>query len=432
MLESVLLFLVFFGPLAFGCVEPWSLAILQIVLITLPLLAARARPVSAPWMLLRAFGVVLAVGIVQGLNPSLIDGPTPLLPFTASLEHTQKALFLWASYAALLWAAPRGFADSRAVRRFAWAIVLIGFVVAVIGLIQSAQGNRLVMGFREVRYGRSPFGPYYNNAHAASLLALSAFMGLGLLGSKAVRAFGPSRRDESLPDSIAVQSILAFLIGVLLFALWATHNRGSLLAFGGSAVIVGFLFCGLLKRSAVRWGARAALLFLFLGAVATAVHLGVLKRGAQVSVPVRLSMYQSGLRLLADFPVWGTGLGTVITVFKPYKDPMVEGVVDHVHNDWLELPLQVGLPAAALMLAALLAFGWRVHRSWIQEISLERRLIMGGGIAAALCFLLHAMVEFTWQIPANAVIFLLLLSWLWSQAEGGSRTISRAHPHSRP
>lgn len=420
MLEPAILFLVFFGPLAFGCVEPWSLAILQVVLFSLPMLAGaedgRPRP-PAPRALLMGVGVVLAVGIVQTLTLAAPDGPSPLLPFTASAWRTKNALLLWLSYGVLLGVASRAFADSRAGRRFPWAILLVGLTISVIGLIQSSHGNAFVLGFREVPYGRSPFGPYYNNAHAASLLAVTALMGLGLLGSEVVRTFSREAR-EPRADAIAYHILLAFLIVLILLGLYATRNRGSLFALGGAATSIALLACGFLTRSARRWGARAAIILLFLGAGSAAVQFGLLKRGATVSIPARLSMYKSGLTALADFPVWGAGLGTVITVFEPYKEAVVDGIVDHVHNDWLELPMQAGVPAAALVLAALGVFGLRVYRGWMREPSWERRCIVGGGIAAALCFLLHAMVEFTWQIPANAVIFLLILSWLWSQTEG--------------
>lgn len=421
MLELALLFLVFFGPLAFGCVEPWSLAMLQAVLFSLPLLAGLngGRPLPAASKIgLLAFGVIFAVGAAQAFNPISFSGPVPLTPFTASVSRTKHALLLWASFAALIWAAPRGFANSPAVRRFAWAIVIIGFTIAVIGLIQSAHGNTLVLGFRKVGYGHSPFGPYYNNGHAASLLAICALVGIGLLGSGVARALGRARAGESPADAYAVQAVLAFLLGVIVLALISTRNRGSLLALWAASLAVGFLSCGFLKRTAPRWGARAVILAVYLGAAGTALHLGLLGRGAAVSIPVRLSMYYSGLRLLADAPLWGTGLGTVITVFEPYKEPQVVGIVDHVHNDWLELPLEAGVAAAAFMLAALLVGAWRVYSGWMREPALERRLLIGGGIASVMCFLLHAMVEFTWQIPANAVLFLLILSWVCSQTEG--------------
>lgn len=418
MLEPVLIFLLFFGPLAFGCVEPWSLAILQAGLFSIPVLAARISPrpaVAPPWPLLFGIAILLLVGIAQALNPASLEGPLSWLPFTASAGQTRRALLLWAAYGALLWAAPRAFADSRAARRFAWAVVLIGFSVAAIGLVQSAQGNTLILGFRKVGYGHSPFGPYYNNGHAASLLAVCALMGLGLLGSDVARTFARGGRSESRADAFARQSMLAFFIGIILLGSFVTRNRGSVLAMGGASLIVGLLACGYLKKPSLRWGARAALIVFFLGGAASAARIGLMRRGAQASIPVRLSMYRSGLRLMADAPLWGTGLGTVIAVFAPYREPVVVGVVDHVHNDWLELALQAGVPTAALVLAGLAVFGRRVYAAWISVPSLERRFLIGGGIAAALCFLIHAMVEFTWQIPANAVVFLLVLSWIWSQ-----------------
>lgn len=416
MLEAVLLFTVFFGPLAFGCVEAWSLGILQASLFSLPIVARSVGKVGeAAKPLLVAVGVLLVLGVVQLLNPSAIDGPAKFIPFTASASRTQKALLLWASYGALLWAAPRAFLNPRTAHRFPWAIVVIGFTIATIGLIQSAQGNKFVMGFREVGYGHSPFGPYYNNAHAASLLAVSALMGLGLLTSGSARVYARARREQPLADAVSVLALLAFLIGVIIFGLISTHNRGSLLAVGGASLIAALMSCGLIKESRKKWGLRAVILLVFIGAGAAAYQLGFSRRGSPLSIPYRISMYQSALQVLSDFPMWGTGLGTVISVFAPYKDPSVIGVVDHIHNDWLELPLQAGLPAAGLVFATFIAFGRRVYESWLRETSMERRLLIGGAISSALCFSFHATVDFTWQIPANAVIFLLILSWLWSQ-----------------
>lgn len=430
MLEPAVLFLVFFGPMAFGCVEPWSVGILQAVMFSLPVLMWRRRGFpaqAAPRSLLLGMAVVLALGAVQSLHPVPPDGPWPFLPFTASASLTRKALLLWASYSVLVWIAPNAFMAPRAGQRFAWAVVLSGFTVAIAGLIQAAYGNKFVLGFRPVGYGHSPFGPYYNNGHAASFLAVCALMGIGLLGSKAVAAFRGARRGEPFADLVAVQVILAVFVGTIIIALFSTHNRGSLLAFGGASLICGLLACGRLKTPARRWGARSAILVAFLCVSAATLQGGLLKRGAASSVPIRLSMYQSGLRLLGDAPLWGTGLGTVIAVFAPYKAPVVHGVVDHVHNDWLELPIQSGIPAAALLLLALAVFSRRVYAGWLREPSLERRMRVGGGIASALCFLLQAMVEFTWQIPANAVIFLLILSWLWSQTRAAPERLQMAN-----
>lgn len=416
MLESALLFLVFFGPLAFGCVEPWSLAILQAALLALPILAARRPASEAPRILLSAVGVILLVGTTQALNLSDSDGPTPLLPFTASATLTKRALLLWASYAALLWSAPRAFQAVGARERFAWAVVLGGFTISAIGLVQSAQGNRLIMGIRPVGYGHSPFGPYYNNGHAASLLAVCGLMGLGLFASKLSQFLKRRQNAEAISNDAAVLPLLAFAIGIIFLGLFVTHNRGSVLALGGASLIVSLMFCGNLKSPPRRWGARAVIIAVFLAAGGAAGQLGLIRRGSQSSIPQRLSMYRSSLRLAADAPLWGTGLGTVITVFHPYKSTDIVGVVDHVHSDWLELPLQAGVPAAALVFMALAVFGLRVYDGWRRETSEEARLLVGGGAAAALCFVFHAAVDFTWQIPANAVIFLLMLCWLWSHA----------------
>ncbi len=90
---------------------------------------------------------------------------------------------------------------------------------------------------------------------------------------------------------------------------------------------------------------------------------------------------------------------------------------------WMALRLPLTAPGALgrwpglsrLMFVALVLMIGQDNLGWTREPSSDLRLLIGGGIAAALCFLLHAMLEFTWQIPANAVVFLLIMSWISAQ-----------------
>jgi O-antigen ligase len=410
--EAVLLFLLFFGPLAFGCVEPWSLFALKLAAIAL--IAAGGGRFPAHPLLAASIGIVI-LGLAQWANPSPQWAPSPLVPFTVSRAWTERALSMWIVYAAVLWRAPALLSRPRTRRRFLFALTGAGALVAAIGLAQLSRGNKLVYGFRPLRYGRMPFGPYFNRGHAMSMLGMCLLGGLGLLSA---RLWGLRRAEGvgSVSEGLALQLPLSGALALIAYALLKIHNRGSMLALAGALWFAVFLLIWSGRPSPGRRPAIAALLALLGTGLFLAPKAFHAMGGSAFSLPYRVSMYRGSLSMLADYPVWGVGLGGVVAAFHPYKDSTVVGIVDHVHSDWLELPLQVGLFGAALWAAALAFLVWRSARAFRASPSLRERFLMAGAFAGCVFFLLHELVEFPFQIPANALLFLLLASCLWGQS----------------
>ena len=89
-------------------------------------------------------------------------------------------------------------------------------------------------------------------------------------------------------------------------------------------------------------------------------------------------------------------------------------VYDKAHNSYLEFALEAGVPALVLMigvlggLTALSAHGIWKHR--------ENRLFPCIGVAAAALVASHAVIDFSLQIPAVAVIFAVLLGIATAQS----------------
>ena len=81
----------------------------------------------------------------------------------------------------------------------------------------------------------------------------------------------------------------------------------------------------------------------------------------------RLETYRSTLRMIADHPWFGTGLGTFEWSFPAYRSANVSvwGVWDRAHSTPLELASDLGLPLAGLIvLAWLIVLGvgpWRQY-----------------------------------------------------------------------
>jgi len=101
--------------------------------------------------------------------------------------------------------------------------------------------------------------------------------------------------------------------------------------------------------------------------------------------------------------------------------------VNHAHNDYLEVASDLGIPAAALFFGSTGALLVRVARKAVSsEVSFERAMALGclGSIAA---ILLHSLTDFNLYIPANALVFSLILGLAASISPANSGVLRRTN-----
>jgi O-antigen ligase len=123
----------------------------------------------------------------------------------------------------------------------------------------------------------------------------------------------------------------------------------------------------------------------------------------------RLAAYELTLQSVADRPVLGFGYGTFEHVFPMYRDASISPMVrwDKAHNTYLELLQGLGIPGAAVLIAAV---GWLVWRCVAGAVG-RRRFVTAplAASAATAAVLLHAFVDFSLQMQAVAITWMALL-----------------------
>jgi O-antigen ligase len=117
----------------------------------------------------------------------------------------------------------------------------------------------------------------------------------------------------------------------------------------------------------------------------------------------RLEIYRSTLRMIADHPWFGTGLGTFEWSFPSYRKVNVSvwGVWDRAHSTPLELASDLGLPLTGLIVVA-----WLVVLAplvWGVRIRHRDLIVPVGALAVAVLGLAHSMVDFSLQIPGYSI-----------------------------
>lgn len=350
--------------------------------------------------------LVLILGAIQLVDARALGEPSSLLPFTLSRPQTLHALLIWGAFASLLWAASGVMRWEGAVRRASWAIFGVGLFIAVVGIIQRGQGNAAYYALRPVRHGL-PFGPFVNRDHAASWLAASILVGLGLF------AEGFRRGRAPLADRIPKQGLMAFALAVQFVAVVQTASRGAINALFVAACVTSFLVTCSLSKSLPR---RVGLTGLFLAGCGYLVllrfntnWLGLADGAFDNSTAYRLSMYRSGLRMLFDFPIFGVGLGGFEGAFQSYQEPLVVGLVEHIHSSWLEIAVEIGVLGFVIFSVAIFKSLADLGRRLVNELHSPGAL-SAGFFAALLAVLLHGVVEFTFQIPGIAVLTVVLVA----------------------
>jgi O-antigen ligase len=114
--------------------------------------------------------------------------------------------------------------------------------------------------------------------------------------------------------------------------------------------------------------------------------------------------------LFADYPLFGTGLGTFPSL---YPDKEAGGTLIrlyHAHNDYLEYFSELGIVGMVLLLGGILCILVKSFIVWKGRRHPEVKGLGLGGIIAVICILIHSLTDFNLHIPANMLLFSLVLS----------------------
>jgi O-antigen ligase len=350
-------------------------------------------------------------------------------PWSEAPDATVRGLAFVAALVALHTAAAGTLADGGARRRMRGALAWFGFALALASLAQLSTGTHAIYGVFRPQEGGTPAGPFVNRNHLAGYLLLLAPMALGYLARalwawrERAGARGGSRRLLALntPEGVAlVYACLPALAAIA--ALVATTSRGAILAF-----VVG-LAAALGARQRGGRGALVAMVAAFLAMGLSWFGLARLgDRFAAIpdNAPGRTRVWSDALSRMDGRWVTGAGLNAFeahlsrVAAWRlpehatPWPDEAraaLEGGARvgfrfqgsdwyrEAHNDYLQVLVETGLPGLLIALWAAAAALRRVAPSrWV--------------FAALLAMLLHALVEFDFQIPALPVLFVVLAAW---------------------
>jgi O-antigen ligase len=384
-----------FAPLAFGAVEPWSIFMLEAGAAVLFLLwfLSQVRsgelrisesPLFAP---MAAFAGLIALQILAGR--------------TAYRFQTIHQGMLYCAYGLLCFLVVQCLRKTSQINFLALAASAYGLGLAVFAIFQSVSSNGKLYWFVTPSSGGWIYGPYVNHNHYAGLMEM--LIPIPLVAS--LTYLVQKQRKMFALGAAAVMASTIFLSG----------SRGGMIAFLVQITILG-IFLVRRKKNRTMAFALAGFLVVLVGLV---IWLGgselsnrVISIRSETSTEIsggtRLAIVRDGWKMWTARPIIGCGLGNFPEAYPQYRSFYTNLFVNQAHNDYIQLLVEMGTLGFLVMLWFLVRMYYRAAEklgSWSSNINGALTLAAMLGCAG---IMVHSLVDFNLQIPANAALFYVL------------------------
>lgn len=369
----------------------WILVALALALIVVQLVPLP----PAVWTRLPGRDVVVHGFNLLGIDPGW--RPISLAPY-ATLATLQALLLPLAMLAATLRLG--AYSDNRLVG----ALLLGALASILLGMLQVSSGGTDWYLYRFVNIDVAT-GFFANSNHMAALLLVS----LPFVAAIAADHWRRAGKDNARAVILALAGGCILLLGVGIVL--ADSEAVLLLSLPAAAASV-LMALSLSRRDRRRgWAVVAGLVVLTIAGASVYFARDGLDDSRATSVSSRVAMWDNSARAAADHLPLGSGLGTFQAVYPLYENPRLVGrtYVNHAHNDYLELALEIGLPGILLLVFFLIWWGRQAVTAWRSPLATFH---MKAAAIASAALLLHSLVDFPLRNAALSSVFAMCLALL--------------------
>lgn len=382
-----------FGPLAFGAVQEWAICVLEVGAASLLLI----------WIAWEFSKTQPRIIFYPAFVPVALFGMLILFQLffktSAYWYATWFRALLWAAYGVLFFLVSQCFCRAAYAKGFGVFFALYGFCIAVFAIAQEFTSNGKIYWVVPNRNLGWVYGPYVNHSHYAGLMELLVpiplVIAMGNLFGKPLRL------------------LFAFVALVMGISIVLSQSLGGMLAFTAE---IGLLVIFLTTR---RSKSRVPLLVALCAALAVCVVLlrphGLADRLANLQHPIkrgsaemRAAIVKDSVEIVKDRPIIGWGLGTFPVIYPSFRSFYTNFFVNEAHNDFIQLLVETGIAGFSLIMTFLVLTykaGIRGAEYWRYE---PRAALALAALIGCTGLLIHGLVDFNFQIPANAALFVAL------------------------
>lgn len=347
---------------------------------------------------------------------------------------TLEGGFRLIAYAGLFWLAFQLTRDPARAAQARIVIIAVGGAYSLYGLFALFGGEAWLLGTIGARPDQSLTSSFVNRNSYATFAGLTLLAALSLFLERIrhlVTLDGSLKRKAALIiEHIVFQSrLLTAAILAITLALFLTTSRGGIFA---SLFALGALILFQLPRRGGKGRQPLGLVALVILGIAVVAGGGnfldrLERQGLSLETDLRSTLFSTTIGAIKTAPLKGTGFGTYKEAIEPYRanDPNIFALWEKAHNTYLENALELGLPAALALNIAILLVA-RVAYKGVRERR-RHKSFPALGVAATLLVGLHALVDFSLQIPAVAVLYAFMMGLAAAQSSrSGTRSASQS------
>ncbi|OQX63524.1 MAG: polymerase [Desulfococcus sp. 4484_241] len=436
------LFLLAFSPLAFGSVEPWAFFIMVLlcglsICLYLTHCLKHGQPLRrVPCIMpLSLIGIYVAIqmiplpetvlGLISPATATVRHHTAGILfpgnpwPITLDIHGTMFELVRWLVWAGVYWLTIQLLTDRTMLRRTLLFLALFGGVFALSSILQYILTEDRALWFRWVPDNAMVFGSYVCHNHYAGLMEMIFGPVLALVFVyRPPRQFGTMRekvlglfQEEETPLFMLLFTGAVIMVLSVFFSL----SRGGILCILlETFFLIPALPGGSLSKRRV---SRKTSAWLFLCALLMAVtwfgwerldaRFGELPKNLLAAYG-RPRFWQDSLRAASDFPLTGAGFGAFGDIIPAYQQVFFMRILDHAHNDYIELLVEGGAIGVLLFAAFFICFFKNMANTLKKRRDKQAVVVCLGAVAGITAILCHSLIDFNLHIPANALYLAFL------------------------
>lgn len=437
-----------FAPLALGSVEQWSLTLLEgLSLLALSIFLIKTSinkdsslyeipgilPLLCLWVYFIFQLVPLPAYMVKIIFPMTyqiysdtvgIVEPISWISLSINKKETFLEFLRFTGYLAFYILTIQLLTEKELLKKTVYIIVFFSSALAIFALIQYLSGTTKIYWFRQT-FGASPFGPFVNRNHYAGFMGMIFPLALGLF-----LALKPKFSNKTILHKIKEffsekKNNMYILIGlstvIIAFTIFLSLSRGGIMSLSLSMLF--FTAVLMMKKTRRK---REGLIILIISLIIIFVSWfgwdPIISRFEKIITTegtiaeLRLQMWLDSLQIIKDFPLTGTGFGTFIDIYPKYASIKEELIIEHAHNDYIELLTNGGIIAFLLWGWFIFAVILKSYKSFIQRHDSFSIYLYLGSVAGCIYILLHSFADFNLQIGSNGLYFFFLMGLIVSSA----------------
>lgn len=440
----LLLVMLTWAPLPLGSNRPWAWSLLGVwsgtLLFGLNLLHILSPRTSRwnPWVLSAGLlWLVVFVWVIVQQYPetqsswhhpvwslAADDGLQPVSRIAMNPADVAESSMRFLTLGATFWVAYLLGKDPRWASVIFRSIIAVTALYALFGLLTffDAVEIELLAHPNNTPRFRSTF---INPNNYATYANLGFLLILTLIAEPFVKASGSSWRRQFIDASQDLLAKRPWLLGaavLLIGTSMLSASRGGAFSLLAAVLLLLFVLFLRTRPGRLRVASILVLALIIVAGLTALIGEGLLTRLAQLDeqfafeTGARLNAWSNSLLLIEQAPWTGHGLGSFQDAFTLIRDQRFEQIFDKAHNSYVELAVELGLPATFLVV---LSFALLFITVFNGAIGRRRDMIYPlAAMAGTVLIATHALTEFSMQIPAVGVTYAAILGIGCAQAQG--------------